>query len=163
MSAGKPGKISTLGQQFMPITQLHSLKSGDFPSLKVKDVLDDGDDHLNQGYDLNSLRKHVADHGLKDPLMVKDGELQNGHHRAAVATEQGHMFVPHTDQMPSEWAPMDYRNKQSRPAVTRTWEPFLQEQESAVEAFKAEDAHKAQQAKEYPGQLQLFNDKRRRK
>lgn len=149
------GRISSLGQQFMPITQLKGLESGDFPGHTVEET------HANatsgNAYDITSLRKDIGEHGLKDPLMVRDNTLMNGHHRASVAIDQGHMFVQHTPDHPKEWAPMTYRNRPSRDTPTRTWEPMIQEHEAA-------HAPAPQHPPQVEGQQQLFqtrfNDRR---
>lgn len=155
------GRISSLGQQFMPVTQLKGLESSDYPGHSVGEVTSAGASSrvsTGQYHDMDRLRQDIGEHGLKDPLYVRDNTLLNGHHRAQVAQEQGHMFVPHTPNPPKEWAPQTYR-KLSSQTPNRTWEPLIQEHEAA----HAEPPTKPLQVE---GQQQLFQtqftDKRSR-
>jgi hypothetical protein len=127
-------RISSLGQQFMPVTKLRGLESGDHPGLRVDET------HTtvtsSHAYDMDGLRKDVGEHGLQEPLMVDPDHttLLNGHHRAHVAMEQGHMFVPVTSKHPADWVPKTYRRPSSwsqRPS--RTWEPLIQEHENEAD------------------------------
>jgi hypothetical protein len=101
-------------QQFLPITEVQKLKSGDFYPKTVKDIFENRyNDPVERkdtwgNYKWEQLKKDVAREGITNPLMVKlnhgdpkyDGnqELLNGHHRTMVAIEQGHMFVPVTEK-----------------------------------------------------------------
>ena len=126
------GKISTLGQQFMPITQLRGLKANDFasdqytpshidrrfsmtgelPEHRDITVGELSRDHpvyqyhaKGNRFDWDRLSRDVADQGIQHPFHVSSElpgqvthdpaqRLINGHHRAIIAMEQGHMFVP---------------------------------------------------------------------
>lgn len=164
------GRISSLGQQFMPITQLKGLESSDYPGHTVDEVtkaepmLDGSHKSIvstGQHHDMDQLRKDVAEHGITEPLYVSDNghSLGNGHHRAQVAIEQGHMFVPTTNHHPEgvAWSPQTYRGSRKLSPPSRTWEPLIQEHEAA----HAEPPTKPMQVE---GQQQLFqtrfNDRR---
>lgn len=100
-------------QQFMPITKLMDTESGDFAPDSVGHVHEhiysdrkeraEGFGHYNWG----KLHKDVAREGITQPLWVHPWAgnspgapypaLMNGHHRAMVAIDQGHLFVPTSD------------------------------------------------------------------
>ena len=99
-----------LGQQFMPITQLMKLRSADFETHEemgvrnspggrptISDVFEHAyNDRRNgsMGYKWDDFRKQVGQHGITDPVRVAGNVLTDGHHRAMMAMEQGHLFVP---------------------------------------------------------------------
>jgi hypothetical protein len=177
------GRISNLGQQFMPITQLKEHVAGDFDAdsytskdqayfrnegqpmnIKVGELHRNMPTYKRQKYDWDRLSKDVAAEGLKEPLHVgpgyKTGEptLKNGHHRAVTAMEQGHMFVPVTENpgngpLPVNEFGANYGFKQSA-LPTRTWEPIIQEHEN-------ESRQKVYGGPEgiHPDQGQLFQHK----
>ena len=88
--------------QFMPITQLMNSAAGDFsgPRSKwpsVSDVFENTYRDRSEGaggYRWDSLRDDVAKKGIRTPLTMSPGRLVEGHHRAMMAIEQGHLFVP---------------------------------------------------------------------
>lgn len=95
------------GEQFMPITKFHELEAGDYPGYKVinlhRGALFEDDEPTSRvgvaGYDhrrWNQLAQSVAKRGIVKPFAVShdEQELLNGHHRAVIAMEQGHLFVP---------------------------------------------------------------------
>jgi hypothetical protein len=111
-------------------------------------------------YDLDHLHSNIAEHGMKEPLHVAPGKtgedrLMNGHHRAIVAQEAGHMFVPVTDS-PSRTATTRFaRPGPSRP--TRTWEPLIQEHEDEANQQHYAQAKSQALPQVHYGQGVLFN------
>ena len=118
--------------QFMPITQLANATSGDYehedlhsevPGVVKGQRVTVGDvankvytDRSNDpSYHWNKLTQDVATAGIKNPLLVRKGEngepdkLLEGHHRAAVAMAQGHMFVPVKHEMSGDDHDESYR------------------------------------------------------
>jgi hypothetical protein len=95
------------------------------------------------GYDWSRLHREVADHGLTTPLHIGSAEpygattgedrLLNGHHRAILAQEHGHMFVPFTDNPQHDHGAMEYRDSRQYQRPRRTWEPMIQEHEDEAE------------------------------
>ena len=190
------GRISTLGQQFMPITQLQGMKANDFASdqyspaehaiLTANGIGPEHHDvtvgelnrnhpyyeHAGYSYDWNRLSRDVGQHGLTTPLHVgisprgqepydQEPRLLNGHHRAIMAQEQGHMFVPvtHNAQMGQG---TEY-GRVHRPPPTRTWEPLINEHENEAEHARWQQGPD----KVHYGQGELFdqtafNDRRTR-
>lgn len=93
--------------QFMPITHLMDLEAGDFNGRAVNGVFEHeySQRHTEEDhYDWDALRKDMGKRqaagkvSIKNPLAVgkhPTGDyLLNGHHRAMLAIEQGHLFVP---------------------------------------------------------------------
>lgn len=122
--------------QFMPITQLQKLGSVDFDALDVgrygrgpatigevfnRVYHDRSSSNEESGYHWDKLRKEVGEEGIKRPIAVARRGLgadtsrgsgyqkpmvADGHHRAMMAIEQGHMFVPveHHDTTHDYWS-----------------------------------------------------------
>lgn len=96
-------------QQFMPVTQLKHLESGDFVGETVGSLYKNTYRHSAARssvwgrFNWNDLHNDIAKHGIKVPLSIRHeiyamgpphATLMNGHHRAMSALEHGHMFVP---------------------------------------------------------------------
>ena len=97
--------------QFMPITQLANMPAGDeFDDSEpnMEKVFTDFYRKRTQGaggewddpYPWDDLRNDVAKNGIQQPISIarnaerNEDVIANGHHRAAMAMEQGHLFVP---------------------------------------------------------------------
>lgn len=200
MEAGHARALSgkkNLGQQFIPITQLRSMKANDlaldqYTPEEGENLINHYGRHgtdvsvgqlpdhphyqasttpstRNQDYDWQRLHEDVGREGIREPFHIgREGSsvqdrLLNGHHRAIVAMNQGHMFVPVTDNPNRGNGPVpgpSYdKNLSQYKAPSRTWEPLLQEHE-------AEHAQPSTPTPQTEGQQQLFptpfNDRRSR-
>lgn len=110
--------------EYVPITELQKMRAPQFDGhgeMTVEDAFtkihQQGKNtvpgYKERGYDWAALRHDVAKHGISKPLGIgyhypwddnEEGddsengpqyeELRNGNHRAMVALEQGHLFVP---------------------------------------------------------------------
>lgn len=115
MSAG-----NSLGPQFIPITQVLEMGSGDATSLDEKALAGDFSvkemrhykEH-DKNFPWKTLNESVANEGVKKPLRVlnmifpstgvRRDILIQGHHRALAASNVGQMFVPvHRDVIHSD-------------------------------------------------------------
>lgn len=82
--------------QYINQDQLRALKALDFP-------LDD-DSHYTIGqldpelsFDMdhyNRLRDDIAKNGMQQPIEIRKGQVENGHHRAVIAKELGLSHIP---------------------------------------------------------------------
>lgn len=97
-------------QQFTPITTLMSAGSGDFAPHTVGHIYEHiysdrkKRDEVWGNYNWKDLHEDIARDGVTKPLWVhpraggspgsERPALMNGHHRAMVAIDQGHLFVP---------------------------------------------------------------------
>ena len=112
-------------QQFTPITQLMDTRSGDFPAATMHGVFNHGysaERRVTEGtpgsYDWDRLRADVGKNGVKSPIRIAHDEqtgrpvVTDGHHRAMMAIEQGHLFVPvkHYDEPADYWAGSGNKN-----------------------------------------------------
>lgn len=108
----KHALVST--QQFSPITALMESEANDFIPHSVGGVHRYYYSHEGRraeefgNYDMDALHQDIAREGITKPLWVVPHEdstpenpqasLINGHHRAMVAIDQNHMFVPTTEK-----------------------------------------------------------------
>ena len=113
-------------QQFTPITTVNKMESGDFPGNTIGQVHAQlySEPHVREStwgdYDWPRLHREVAEKGLQKPLVAHEfdhtdeygqnykGLFYNGHHRAMVAIDQGHMFVPTTDDGRGQYGTQGY-------------------------------------------------------
>lgn len=109
--------------------------------------------HPRSNYDWNRLGAEVGQHGIEKPLQIGAGprwdpgeRLMNGHHRAIMAMDQGHMFVP-VSHDPQPTGERDYRVVQSKPSMK--WGPLMSESGPDPRERPVAD----------PSQGHLFNDK----
>ena len=150
--------MSSLGPQFIPITELNKMQAGDFgpgmydsdkvaknPHLanpqRVSDLSREHPIYKAQHYDWNALSEDVAHNGLeplhvgsapnmfepntRDLSKIRVPTLLNGHHRAVIAQEQGHMFVPVTSD--SKAAESPYRQNVRMNIGPLKWKPLWRE------------------------------------
>lgn len=83
--------------QYINQKQLRALIALDFPS-------DDKDNYYTVGqiepdfsFDqnhYNALKDDIAKNGIKEPLEIRNGQLENGHHRAVAARDLGIDKIP---------------------------------------------------------------------
>ena len=82
--------------QYINQDQLRALKALDFP-------LDDDsyytigqlDPELSFDMDhYNRLRDDIAKNGMQQPIEIRKGQVENGHHRAVIAKELGLSRIP---------------------------------------------------------------------
>jgi hypothetical protein len=124
-----PGKIPA-PDQYMPITQLMKAHSGDWAKPMGHVFEGEYADRSNMGggmpYNWGKLRADIGENGIQKPISLghepsprKQPVVADGHHRAMMAIEQGHLFVPvkHYDTSADYWGgsgahswTMDYRH-----------------------------------------------------
>ena len=177
--------LNHLGQQFMPITQMQKLHSVDFDASDVgregqgpatlgevfNHVYTDRSSQSENGYHWDRLRKEVGSQGIKRPIAVANRGLgddavggaayqkptmADGHHRAMMAIEQGHMFVPveHHDTTHDYWQSphtINRQDEQRRGPDPYPYDPDIEHPEPAVKKKARKRAPKV-----LSGQERLF-------
>lgn len=94
--------------QFMPVSEMDNLSS-QYPGHTMAQAytnhqlrFSDRQDNLNaqelghpdaESYQ-NALSQHVAEHGIQNPISVRDTFVGNGHHRYFAAKDNGLTHVP---------------------------------------------------------------------
>ena len=110
---------------------------------RVGDLSRDHPTYKARPYDWDSLSEDVAKNGLeplhvgtsrnlfepdtKDLSKIRVPTLFNGHHRAIVAREQGHMFVPVSENDTEREPPMQYRAPAGGTLAPLPWRPMWRE------------------------------------
>jgi hypothetical protein len=77
--------------------QLRALKALDFPSDNDDNYYTVGQIDPDISFDAHhydALKDDIAKNGIKEPLEVRKGQLENGHHRAVAARDLGIEKIP---------------------------------------------------------------------
>ncbi|WP_194293902.1 ParB N-terminal domain-containing protein [Streptomyces sp. RB17] len=83
----------------MQVSEALELYSGDLLGLAVADTLDG----KRQDDSYPDLLESIRLHGVQRPILVRRGELMDGHHRVAACLDLGITQVPFTDDFAIGW------------------------------------------------------------
>ena len=83
--------------QYINQEQLRALKALDFPTDDEGGYYTIGqlDPELSFNMDhYNNLKEDIAKNGMKQPIEIRKGQIDDGHHRAVIAKELGLSSIP---------------------------------------------------------------------
>ena len=138
--------LDTENEHWLPTPKLLEAPSGDFAGMNMSEVFEHVYNDRRSGarapirektrsgyifsphnrrmspYDWDRLRSDVAKHGIQEPIATHPDSSMviNGHHRAVMAIEQGHLFVPVRGNVTQE-SPNFKSYRDRRPQPEKAW------------------------------------------